>query len=900
MGVDMTAPRLSWMMTSSKRGDSQTSFQVLVSSSRDNLNADIGDLWDTGKVSQSESTLHPYGGSTLLSRQRCWWKVRIWNRAGKLSEWSLPAFWEMGLLAQDDWTPAQWIRLGYDDRDTILASSPVQTATMSAPTAVRAYACPLFRKKFISVGKVIRARAYICGLGCFELYLNGRLVGDTLLNPSITTYDQRAFYVTHKISSSLRHGANVLGVIVGNGFYGQNMAFGSDLLAWGQPGLIAKIIVDYADGTVQEICTDATWKVATGPILYDNIYGGETYNAQSERKGWLHFGYDDAGWQNAQPTKPLTANLRSQHIPAIKKCGTEPAQKISAGVPGGWIIDFGRNIAGWVRMRVNEAAGTEVTVHLAEALTPDGLQIDPRSTGSLVTGLVQTDIYVCRGDTVPEVHEPRFTYHGFRYAQVSGLTKRPTLDQFEAVCVRTSVDRRGTFSCSDAKLNRVYETSVRTLESNIHGTLEDCPHREKCGWLGDAHIVAEMAIYNFEMARLLRKICDDIATTAGQGVRTNWGSPATPGIPCNISVGKRLCGEAMPDCGVATVFLPWYLYLYYGDNSLLFSQYDNIRRWLDHVSGLSIDHIVPYGFGDWWTGGGTDATDCPPDLTSTALHCAALKIASQVATLVGRPDDARDYERQHLTTKAAFINEFLDLDAMTFGSQTANAVALRYGLVPAGKEAAIAKAVVSDITKKRKGHVHAGVHGARAIYTLLSEYGHDKLAFALMRQSTFPSFGYLLNCGYTTWPEEPLDMKLAGTVPPPSQNHCMRAGFAAWFHECVGGIRPLADAPGFRKIEMKPSGVRQLDWAEAVHHSMHGEIRSRWMNNNGTFQWFVTVPANTQATVWLPARDPWEVRESGQVATRSEGVTLIGFQSGFAKFRIGGGDYEFVSVLPTD
>lgn len=891
-GIDTPAPRLSWQLDSKERGQRQTSYRILVSSSPDLLQKGQGDLWDSGKV-ESDQNLHVrYAGKPLAARQQCFWKVQVWDKDGEECAWSPVATWETGLPAAADWQDASWIRLAKDTRDSPLAERSSQTRGMQIPRMVKSFPSPMFRREFTLKPGITRARAYVCGLGYSELFVNGQRIGDAVLDPGQTTYDVRAFYVTHDITKSLKPGANAVGVMLGNGFFGQNIAFNSPKLAIGPPALIAKIVVDYADGTSETIATDESWKAATGPVVFDNVYAGESYDARLEHKGWCDAGFGDADWQQSEKIAPVTAKLEAQMIPPIRTIRTLKPEKVFAGENGKWIFDLGQNIAGWARIKLDAPAGTQITLKYAETLMPDGTAIDCGTTGGHATGFEQTDIYVCKGGG-GETWQPRFTYHGFRYVEVEGLASEPPEDFLEGVLVHSDVPVRGSFKCSDELLNRIYRTSLWTIEDNLHSTAEDCPHREKCGWLGDAHAMGETTIYNFDTAQFWTKFVDDIETTLGRGGTTYWKEPATPGIPCNIAVGRRLCQEARPDWGAAYVLLPWYLYNYYGDTDVFTRHYGHLKRWIEYVRDLRVDGIVERAYGDWCPPGSNSMMECPPPLTSTAFFYGTLRIMEDFAKKLGKPDDAATFAQLADETKTAFNKKFFDESIHGYGSQTADAVALRFGLSPDGQQADVAKSLADEVVTKHEGHAFVGIHGGRPLYTQLSENGYDAEAFRAMSQTDWPGFGYMLDQGFTTWPEVPLKLNAGERMAAHSLNHPMQSGFAAWFHESVGGIKPAA--PGFKQIELKPHGYDQIEWAEAEHDSLYGPIKSSWKNQGGEFTWEVSVPANTTATAYVPARAAESVSESGNPAAMSPGVKFVRFENGRAVYELEPGIYTFRS-----
>lgn len=868
---------------------------MLVASTPALLQPGKADLWDSDEVVSDQSLHVRYGGKLLSARQSYWWRVQVRDRDGRASLWSPIARWEMGLLDPSDWSEAQWIQLAVDTRHTPWSKRPVQAAHMPKSQDWQAWAAPLFRREFAVTKKIRRARAYLSGLGCHELFVNGRRVGDAVLDPAITTYDVRAFYVTHDLTPFLRQGRNAVGLQVGNCFFGQNLAFAVPWLAWGPPTVLAKVAIDYADGASTVLVTNKEWRAETGPILFDNIYAGETYDARREHSGWSVPGYDDAPWQPAAEMKSPTAHLQAQMIPPIRRIRALPVQRVIKAGNGRWILDFGQNLAGWVRLRVQEKPGTAVRLRLAEVLSPDGKHLDTATTGIGATGVEQQQIYITKGRK-SETWEPRFAYHGFRFAEVTGVSKPPQPQDFTAVQVRTAVEPRGTFRSADALLNRIYRTSLWTIEDNLHGTAEDCPHREKCGWLGDAQAMAETAIYNFDMAQFWTKFVDDIATVLGRGELTYWGQKATPGIACSIAVGRRLCGEAQPDWGAAYVLLPWYLYVYYGDTDVFTRHYEHLQRWIAYVGGLTEDHIVVHGFGDWYPPGGNTNMECPVPFTSTAYYYGTLRIMEHIASLLRKINDQAAFAREADIVKAALLKKFFDPLTHSYGSQTANAVALRFGLFPDGQDKEVARALARAVTEQHQGHAFVGIHGGRPLYSTLSSYGFDDVVFNMLRQTDWPSFAFLFAHGFTTWPEIVHKFERGKPFGADSLNHPMHSGFAVWFHDSVGGIRPAS--PGFKQIELTPHGMRQLAWAETDFDSLYGPIRSHWRTHGDLFTWNIAVPVNTTATVKIPTRDADTVTEGNQPARRARGVQFLRFEDDRAVYAVGSGTYRFHSRLP--
>lgn len=892
-GLDTPAPRLTWSMTSDVRGDRPTAFHILAATSEALLAKDRGDLWDTGRVG-TDAHLHvPYAGRALRCGDRVHWKVRAWDRDGTPTPWSAPAWFEMGPMSSNDWAGAAWIALKEDARPPEHRGRDMHAKHMPKPARVDAFPAPRLRREFDLAKPVLRARLHVCALGLGEAYLNGARIGDGVLDPAQTTYDVRSFFVTHDVTPHVRRGRNAIGLWVGNGFYGQNVGFTRGL-AWGPPRAIARLAIEFEDGTRTDIVTDASWTAATGAVLFDNLYAGETFDARLDDPAWSAPG-GGAGWPAAEVAPSPAARLQAQTIPPMRKIRPlRPAGIVQTG-DRRWIVDFGQNLAGWVRIVAREPAGAAVTMRFAELLSPDGKALDTASTGVFATGVEQTDVLICRDGIT--TWEPRFTYHGFRYCEVSGLSKAPTADTLEAWLVRTDVPAAGSFECSDALLNRIHATSMWTIEDNLHGTAEDCPHRERCGWLGDAHAVGETAIFNLGMGPFWTKFIDDIETVHGRGGVTYTKRPAQPGIPCNIAVGRRLCQEARPDWGAACTLLPWYLYVYYGDLDVARRHYPHMVRWVDYVDALTTNGVVSEGYGDWCPPGGNERMDCPFELTSTAFHYASLRHVEAFARLLGRPAEAAGFARRAEATRAAFLRWFMAKEAVDFGSQTANSVALRFGLFPEGRREELAASLARRIGANG-GHHHTGIHGARWLHTGLSDHGLGDTAFRVLAKEGFPGYADLLARGCTTWPEVELapveDEKWRGR----SHNHPMQSGFAAWFHEGVAGIRPDPARPGFGGLLMRPAGVKSLEWAKASHESLRGPIASEWRRRGTTFEWTIRLPPGSSAIVQVPAKDATSVTEGGRPVAKASGVEVDGWTNGWTALRIGSGEYVFKSTLP--
>ncbi len=765
-----------------------------------------------------------------------------------------------------DWGQAQWIGIEQDDRPdrwscrALTRNSPPHNIHEWVPTKDelksqirKTHPSSMMRKDFVVDKTLVSAEVAVCGLGLYELYINGSRVGDRVLDPAQTSYEKRAFYVTYDVKSFLQKDKNALGLMLGNGFYGQNMAFAQGL-QYGAPRALLVLSLTYTDGSKAQIVSDDSWKVSTGPILFDNIYLGETYDARQEIKDWNQPFYNDSAWSSAVLMDVPTLQLQEQKLEPMRKIRTvEPIAVLPA--ENGWIIDMGQNMTGWLKIAVEESAGTVVEMRFAELLMPDKKNIDPASTGIHVTGNVQQDFYICKGEGVEE-WEPRFTYHGFRYVQISGLSEKPKLEDFTGWLVRTDVARIGTFECSDDLINKFYNVSMWTIEDNLQGILTDCPHRERCAWLGDTYVVGEAASYNFDLDKFWKKIVEDIETTLGkQRPHPGDSLPRDPRAPCNIAVGKRLCLQARPDWGAATIMVPWFSYVHYGNDEIFREAWPMMTNWMAYLDEIVVqDGIITQGYGDWCPPGGNTVMDTPPSLTSTALYYQSLIAMQKMALLMDDAAASKEYAKKAVLVKAAFNKKFFDSKTYSYGSQTGNAFALHSGLAPEGKEQRVADRLADFVMKDSKGHYSTGIFGHRPLYTVLNDYGHSDVTEHLWRITDFPSLGFLTEVhDLTTWPETPYDWPIGKRYRRNSFNHPMQSGFSATFHESLGGIRPDSEHPAYKHFFLRPTFLSKMEWATVTLQSPQGEIISSWKRANDYVEWTVKVPNNSTAQVQLPA-----------------------------------------------
>ena len=871
IGIDVERPRLSWKLQSHRRGQKQTAYQILVATDREMLDDDRADLWNTGKVDSEQSIHIEYAGRSLTSRTRCHWKVRVWNEHGKPGAFSDVAVWEMGLLSPGDWQ-ARWISA---------PASGANAGTAAQAETAEPQPAPLFRKSFIFSKQPRQARIYICGLGYYELRLNGAKVGDHVLDPAFTRYDRRVLYVTYDVTDQLAKGSNALGVILGNGWYNMHTraVWNFDQAPWrDRPVLLCQLEVTFDDGSKRTIASDGTWRVSTGPIVFDSIRNGETYDARLEKEGWDTAECRDENWPLAAVDAGPQGTLSAQMMPPIKVTQTLEPVKLTEPKDGVYVFDMGQNLAGWARLKVSGPAGTRIAMKYAERLHKNGT-IDQQEIGQHIkSGEAQTDTYILKGEGT-EVWEPRFVYHGFQYVQVTGLPKKPSLETLCARVAHTAFDRAGTFACSNELFNRIQTNTLWSYVSNFHGYPTDCPHREKNGWTGDAHLAAETGLYNFHSASAYAKWMDDLKDEQRD-------SGELPGIVPTSGWGYHW-GNG-PAWDSAYVLIPWYLYQYRGDNRILAEHYERLKRYVDYLTSKAEDHIVSIGLGDW----APAKSKTPEKVTSTGYYYCDALIVSKTAGLLGKSDDARKYGELALRIRDAFNRAFYNAQTGLYdgGTQTAMSCALYHGLVPPGEQQKVVGNLV-EMIEKNDGHLDAGILGTKYLIDALTAHGRADVVYRMATQTTYPSWGRWLEEGATTlW--EQWDGKA-------SRNHIMFGHVSAWFYQTLAGIRLGDDTVAFKHIVIRPQLLGDVEWVRAEHESMYGTIKSAWKIREGDkFHLEITLPPNTTATVYVPSDKQTFITEGPDYIHSGEHVQFVGMKNGRVVFEVESGTYEFTSNLP--
>ncbi|HRY47569.1 MAG TPA: family 78 glycoside hydrolase catalytic domain [Candidatus Paceibacterota bacterium] len=892
LGIDAPQPRLSWVLESDRPGEVQTAYQIMVASSAAKLARNRADLWDSGKVASSESIHVTYEGRPLRSGQRAFWKVRVWDRADKGSDYSQTAWFEMALLTPSDWQ-AKWIQRPPGEK-------------ISEAQMFDDHPAPLLRKEFTIDKKIARARAYVSGLGYYELHLNGQRVGEQVLDPGWTSYSKRVLYSTYDVTTQLKRGSNAAGIMLGSGWFNPlplamwGHIKPGDALTTGEPRAILQLVIEFTDGTTQTVVTDESWRIGNGPILRNSVYLGEVYDARREQRGWDQPGFGDAHWPNAAiALKPALGRLHAQDAPPIRITRTLKPVKLTEPKPGIYIFDFGQNFSGWTQLRVQGEAGTRVRLRSGELLYPDGtLNGMTAVTGQIKDGgkdyrydgigkpktAFQLDEYVLRGQGL-EVYTPRFTFHGFRYVEVTGFPGRPTLDSLTGLRLNSDVPVAGSFECSNELFNRIQQMVLWTELANVFSVQSDCPHREKFGYGGDIVASSEMAMLNFDMSRFYAKAAQDLL----DDVRPNGGFTETAPY---VGIADEGLGDKSGPIGWGTAepLLLCQLRQYYGDRRLLEQQYEVTKRWIALLNSRAKDGILDNGISDH-----ESLAPKPRALTGTAFYFYNLKLFAQIAKARGNESDAADAEIQADRVRAAFNQKFLQPGTGRYdtATQACQAFALFMGLAPADEIPRALDFLVRNIREECKGHLSTGIFGTKYMLNALTDLGQAGVAFEIVNQRTFPGWGHMLENGATTlWEHWEFSDNTF------SHNHPMFGSVSEWFYKALAGIKPAPEAVGFDKIIIHPQWVGDLKWVKAHYDSIRGKIVSEWNREPGQFQLRVRIPVGASATVCLPAQDPDRITVNGKPIGHNKDVQLLRNENGTSLLAIGSGEYRFVSAVP--
>ncbi len=873
--VDVLKPRLAWINQAKpgERGQEQTAYEVRVASSKHRLSDP--DLWNSGKIESDQSFRVEYNGKPLTSRQECWWQVRTWDRNGRVSGWSKPGFWRMGLLNASDWK-AQWIGAPWQGEEAL----PKPVGGPDALPAEMPPPAPLFRKEFSVDKKVTRAVAFVTGLGYFELYLNGKKVGDDVLVPNQTNYGKRpgledeyipvedhfrgyrVMYLAYDIKDQLKRGENALGSILGNGFYNAPKYWTH---SYGSPRFLCQVVITYADGSEDLITSDPSWKVSKSAIISDLVYNGEQYDARKEQPDWCVAGFDDSGWEAAVLRKAPGGKLVAHTARPDKVTKRIAPVAIRKEANGDYDVDFGVEISG--RLRLNHVEG------------PAGHKIEIKYNGNLYSG---DNSYICRGEG-PENYASRFNWFVFSGVKIHNWPGELKPEQLTAEAVNTDMTETAVFETSDTLFNDINRIWKRSQLDNMHGGIaSDCPHRERSPYTGDGEVACATVMSNFDAANFYDKWIRDI--NDAQNPETGYvpnSAPWQPGCGGGVAWGAAIC------------VMPWEFYLHYGAKDMLSDNYEGMKgyvrymqTWVDNdgimfsqVPGHDGKPLKWFNLGEWCTPG----KQVPDEMVHTFYFWLCADITAKTAGILGNEEEAGEYRALAERTKEAFHKRFYDTEKGTYGNHGGNIFALEMG-VPEDQYPKVIAALKADFAAA-DGHLDTGIFGTRFFFEVLAENGLQKEAFEAMNQTTQPSYGNWIVLGSTTTRE---NWSRGG-----SHNHPMFGGGLTWFYRDLAGMQADAAEPGFKHIIFRPRPVDGLKEVTYSNQTPYGKAGIHWENKNTGFTMDITVPVGSHATVWVPSHSSSDILESGNKITPGGSINFLQEKDGYAVFEVGSGEYRF-------
>ena len=866
VGIGVRNPRISWIIQSDERNVMQAAYHIQVAMDK----SFEFPVWDTGRVDSDQSVHVEYKGQPLQSRTRYYYRVRVWDQKGRVSDWSKTAFWETGLLDTGEWVAAWITPEGVDNSAELRA-------------------CPMMRKVFEVNGKVRCARIYATSLGLYQLRLNGQKVGDFLFTPGWTSYENRLQYQTYDVTEMLNGGKNSIGVILGDGWYRGNLAWKHQRNVYGDKlAALIQLHIVYQDGTEQVVITDKSWKASTGPILMSEIYHGEIYDARLEKTGWDMPGYDDSDWNSVIELDHPKNILVAQEGPPVRAIRYIKPVSLFTTPAGERVLDMGQNMVGWVRFSVEGPKGSKVVLQHAEVLDRDGNFY----TENLRTAR-QTIEYTLKG-TGREVFEPNFTFQGLRYEKLVEYPGQPSIEDFVGVVVHSDMELTGSFECSNPLINRLQENIQWSQRGNFLDVPTDCPQRdERLGWTGDAQVFIRTACFNMNVASFFTKWRRDLRAEQ----RDNGGVPHV--IPDVLRDGVHSSSA----WGDAAVICPWTIYLCYGDRRLLEEQYESMKAWVEYIRHQGENEYLwntGFHFGDWL---GLDAREgsyvgaTATDYIATAFYAYSTSLVVKAAQVLGRAEDVENYSSLHENIIDAFRKEFVTPNGrLAVPTQTAHVLALMFNLVEEKDRKRVIDTLVEYI-KKNECHLTTGFVGTPYLCHVLSQNGYSDVAYKLLMQTDYPSWLYQVVKGATTIWEHWDGIKPDGSFWSPdmnSFNHYAYGSIGDWLYRVVAGINIDPEKPGYKHIYINPVFGGDLTFARAEHQSMYGKIRSGWkIGDDGKIQVSIVVPHNTTATVVLPGARLDLVREGGKGLDQAEGILEYDAVDNGVMLRISSGEYLF-------
>ncbi len=869
----------SWQMKAGQGNQLQSAYQLQVALNPEDLKSSRRLVWDSGKVKSAQSVLIEGSSLKLLSAQTYFWKVKVWNQDDQESAWSEIATFRTGLLQKSDWKNAQWI--GYEDlaAEKRMVPGVHGSGDNLGKLCVDRPVVPLFRKEF-EVGKKIKeATLYISGLGQYEASINGQKVGNGFLTPGWTNYDKTVFYNSYDVTGMLQQGKNAIGAVVGNGFYNINRErYRKLVIAWGNPKLIGQLRIRFTDGSEQILVTGPDWKTAPSPITFTSIYGGEDYDAQLEQTGWNRASFNDSAWKNAVQMAIPSGKLTEEKDYPLEIKESFAVKSIKKLNEDSYLYDFAQNASGIVELKVKGKKGQVVHLTPSELITKDN---QPNQSAS---GSPYSFSYTLKGDG-EETWRPRFTYYGFRYVKVEGAVpatekannNAAQLIDLEMLHNRNSTPSTGTFTCSNDLFNRTFNLINWGIKSNLQSVLTDCPHREKLGWLEQTFLMGSSVHFNFDIYQLYSKQVNDMMEAQLQ-------NGLVPDIaPEYVPFGGGF--RDSPEWGSASVILPWLIYKWYGDVSVMEKAWPMMVRYAEYLKNKSDNHIVSHGLGDWFDYGPKQpgvAQLTPKALTATAIYYYDVKLLSEMASVLKKSDEQNRLSTWAGEIKTAFNAKFFNptTGVISTGSQTAMAMPWCVGLVDEQYKPKVMQNLEDSIRAQGKP-LTAGDVGFRYLVEALTNGGKSQLLYEMNARDDVPGYGFQLKKGATalteSWP----------ALENVSNNHLMLGHLMDWFYAGLGGISQTEKSVAYHEIVIKPEMVGDLTWVKSSYQSPYGEIRSDWKKTGTTITMNITIPVNTTALVYLPATSGSVIKKDGK------NIQVMGEENGRKIVKVGSGEYSF-------
>ncbi|NMC39089.1 MAG: family 78 glycoside hydrolase catalytic domain [Bacteroidales bacterium] len=858
IGIDKSNPRFTWWNGDKRMGAEQTAFEVFVGTDSSEVSVGMADKWDSGEI-RSDLNLARYSGEALDPMKKYYWSVRIRDGKGKLSQISETAYFETGMMNEKNWK-GSWIS---DTRDIDLKPAPY------------------FRKAFVIDRKIKEARSYIAVAGLYELYINGQMVGDHKLDPAFTRFDRRNLYSVYDVTPFLQKGDNVIGVLLGNGWYNHQSTavWYFDAAPWrARPKFVLDLNIVFEDGTGQSIVTGTDWKTSLSPVIFNSIYTAEHYDARMEQPGWNKAGFTDSGWKDVIPVPAPAQKIVSQAMHPVRITEEIPAKSITRQDINTWLFDLGRNIAGVSRLTVKGTAGTVIRLKHAERLSPGGRadqsNIDVHYRPKDNSDPFQTDIFILSGNG-EETFMPRFNYKGFRYVEV---TSDKPLDlnagSLKGFFMHSDVPPAGSIKSSEPLLNKIWEATNNSYLSNLYGYPTDCPQREKNGWTGDAHIAIETGLYNFDGITVYEKWLDDhLDEQQPNGV--------LPAIIPTSGWGYHWANG--PDWTSTIAIIPWNVYLFYGDDQLLFTCYENIKNYVDHITRISPSGLTDWGLGDWIP----VKSVASKELTSSVYYYVDALILSKAARLFNKSDDHEKYSSLAARIKDAINSKYLNRETGCYagGLQTELSVPLQWGIVPDDIIPLVAD-TLAETVKANNNFMDVGLLGSKAILNALSQNGYPEIAYNMAVKETYPSWGWWIRNGATTLYEN-WDIDPGSDI---SMNHIMFGEISAWMYKALGGIFPDEKQPGFRNVILRPHFVSGLNHFEASHQGPYGTIVSSWKREGSDVTYNVTLPAGSTASLYLKGSGLTENRKNPE---KNRFLKILSHEGDEYAVKLESGTYQF-------